>query len=128
MGTRESRKISEDRFLEFLTTEIKERPARLCIAMDRVVKNTYNAVMMGDEVRYMRFFIEGRDCTKLLAPALGYKVSVAKRTPGAAIVHGSNMDMGFDVLYRIRSMLAPKGMLDMFDVSDYTYQTKEDMR
>lgn len=102
---------------EYIKQNNIQTPVRLEIGLDKVIYDRY----CGNDSRYFRIMINGKDVTGLVAEATGLKMSWARDSYGCLIIHGSNMDMGFamqDKMYRAAYIA---GYPDMFDSGFYTY-------
>lgn len=98
-----------------------EQPVQLEIGLDKVV---YDRARNGKDARYFTVRIDGKNVTQMIAEAVGLKVSRARETYGSLIIHGTGMDMGFALQYRMYSAACQAGYPDMFDRDDYRYLGK----
>ena len=91
--------------------EVFPQPIKLEIQLDKVSSDGMT--------RYMTIEIGGHNVTQMVANALNYKVSKARDTYGSMIVKGCGMDMGLDVLERLKYAMEDTEYPDMFNTSDY---------
>ena len=81
------------------------------------LKNKFSII--GNQTRYMKIFISGKDVTTMVAKTAGYKISYARNTYETAIVHGCGMDMGFSMQRNIFDKAVAYGCPYMFDEFNY---------
>lgn len=85
----------------------------------KMVKVRYDRNRQGRDTRYMKVYARGSDITQMCADILGRKLSEARDTYGCIIVHGSGMDMCYDLANRIYNKACEQGYPNMF-VNGYT--------
>lgn len=104
--------------LNFVKENNLGKNIRLSIGLDKIANKTSAT---GNQSRYFRCFINGQEVTGMVASLCGFKLSKARDTKGCIIVHGSGMDIGYYVQYKVYSYAFRNGEKDMFDESDYNY-------
>lgn len=97
-------------------------PIKLEIGLDKIV---YDRTHNGNDAKYLRVFIEGKDVTTMIANAINLKMSYAKGSYGCLIIHGTGMDIGFALQDRMYRAAYQAGYPDMFDRDFYTYLRKK---
>lgn len=101
---------------EYIEREKITTPIKLQLVLHKVVHKSD-----GNDVRYFRVKIEGKDVTQMVADTADLKVSTGKDTNGCLIIRGSNMDMGFALQNRVYLRARNAGFPDMFSYTDYIY-------
>lgn len=79
----------------------------------------------GNQVRYLRCFLDNHEVTGMVASLCGFKLSKARDTYGCIIVHGCGMDMGHYIQDRVHSYAFQNGEKELFSDSDYHYIGKK---
>lgn len=92
-------------------------PIELDIDMRKWVKDP---AKQGNDRRYLRVLIRGRDVTRMVANAIDQPMSRRKDAPNTMIVHGCGMDMFFWVQNTVSKKAARAGYDGMFH--DHRYR------
>ena len=112
------------RLVHFIQNNHIETPVKLEIELIKLA-NRYSGT--GNQSRYFRVSIGGKDLTQTIANIAGLKLSKARDTNGCLIIHGSGMDMGFALQDKIRRRACQEGYPDLF-ADDYIYVDENDRR
>lgn len=99
------------------------KPVQLGIRLDKLVQDRNR---QGNQVRYFRFFLNGKDVTEMITDALGNAANISKgmKTRGDLIVHGSGMDMFMVAQSKVYSKFYQNGYKDLFDNQFYHFIEK----
>lgn len=97
-------------------------PIQLEIGLDKLA-NQYSPT--GNQSRYMRVKIQGKDVTEMVADMINLKISHAKDTDGCLIIHGCGMDMAYNIQYNVYKQAYILGFPEMFDECNYKYLGKK---
>lgn len=96
-----------------------KQPIKLEIELNKIA---YDRNGCGNDARYFKVFINGKDVTTMVAAAVNLKMSYARNSYGCLIIHGSGMDMGFALQDKMYRASYQAGYPDMFDRDFYTYR------
>ena len=104
---------------EFIKNQKLKTPVQLEIDMVKLKKDPF---LQGNDRRYLKTYIDGRDVTAMVANAIDKKVSVGRNTFGTLMINGCGMDMFLAVQRQLHQRAERYGYHNMID--PYTYKNK----